>query len=372
MDFAFSEAQEIFRRSLRDFLQHECPRTLVREIEDKKLDHSAGLYEKLAQLGWLGLLIPEEYGGLGGDWIDMAIFCEEAGRTLLPGPHFSTVVLGAQALLAFGSEEQKASILPRVASGEVILALAATEPGGCDPALLAATASPSGEDFVIEGTKLFVESAHLADYIITVARVGSAPEGATLLLVPGKAHGVTVTTMETLGGVRLGEVRYERVRVPQGNVLGEVGGGGGITKILDQAKVMTCAEMLGGAQAALEMAVDYSKHRYAFGVPIGSFQALQHKMVGMLVAIEKARWITYHAAWLNSQGLASARETAIACLRAGEAYRYATAEAIQVFGGSGCMEIHDIGLHYRKAKAAQLSLGFPDVHREKVAVSLGL
>ena len=346
MDFGFSEPQEMFRRTVRDFLDKECPMTLVREIEEKKQDFDRELYRKMAGLGWLGLMIPEEYGGLGGNWVDMGIFYEEAGRGLLPSPHFTTVVLGGQVLLAFGNEEQKRELLPKIVEGDLIMALALTEPeAGSNLALLATTATPDGEDYLISGTKLFIPNAHRADHIITVTRTG---EGITLFLV------------------------YDRVRVSRSKILGELNGGEGIADIVEKAKIMTCAEMVGGAQAALEMTVDLTKQRVQFDRPIGSFQALQHRMVDMTMAVEGARWLMYSVAWMNSEGIPCSKESAMAQLEAGRGYTHVTAEAIHMHGAVALMVDHDLPLYYKRAKAAQLNLGFSESQREVIVQGIGL
>ncbi len=370
MDFSFSEEQEMFRTSVRDFLQKECPRTLVREIEEQKKDFSHDIYRKMADLGWLGIMIPDEYGGLGGNWVDMAIFYEEAGRALLQSPHLTTVVLGGQTLLSFGSEAQKSQLLPKIAKGEIIVTLALTEPdAGSNLALLATTAAPDNNDYIISGTKLFVPNAHLADYIITVART---KEGIMLFLVPGKSEGLTCTPLDTFSWERLNEVVYEKVRVSGKNLLGELNRGEGIAEIVDKAKIMSCAEMVGGAQAALDMALDFSKQRMSLGRPIGTFQVLQHRMADMALAIDGARWLVYSVAWMNSEGVPCAKESAMAQLEAGRVYTYITFEAIHLHGGLAVMADHDLPLYYRRAKAAQLNLGFADSQREVIAKGLGL
>ena len=370
MDYGFSEEQEMFRKSARDFLQAECPRTLVRDIEEQKRDYSPDVYRKMASLGWLGLCIPEEYGGVGGNWVDMAIFYEEIGRALLPSPHFSTIVLSAQAILASGREEQKSSLLPRIANGDIIVAFALTEPeAGANLELLSTSAIAKGGAYLINGTKLFISYAHLADYIITVAQTGKDENSA--FLVEKGSPGLMCFPMDSLGGERLCEVAYQGVEVPGGSLLGKLGNARGIIEVTEKAKVMSCLSMIGSAQVALEMAVDYAKQRIQFDVPIGSFQALQHKMVDMALAIEGVRWLGYNVAWLISEHIPCAMEMAMLNLKAGQACRFATAEAIQIHGGMGTMEAHDISLYFRRVKAAQLNLGYPEAHREIIAQHLG-
>lgn len=369
MDYGFSEEQEMFRKSARGFLEKECPRSLVREIDEGKADYSRELYRKMAGLGWLGLMIPEEYGGVGGNWIDMAILHEEAGRALLQSPCLSTVVTCGQAILGLGTEEQRRYFLPKIASGDIVMALALAEPeAGTDLELLSTAATAAGDGYVVSGTKLFVPFGHVADYLVVAARANGE---VSLFVVEKGAKGLACTAMDTLWG-RQAEVVLDAVRLPASSLLGKPGGGGAITAMVERAKVMSCAEALGSAQVALEMAMDYSKQRVQFGQPIGSFQALQHKMVNMATAIDGARWLVYYVVWMMSEGLPCPAEMAMAQLRAGEASRFAVSEAGQVLGGMGMMTIHDWGLFFRRAKASQVNLGAADAKREAIASSLGI
>ncbi len=371
MDFKFNEEQEMLQRTVRDFLKKECPTTLVREIEEKKLDYDKGLYHKMAELGLLGLMIPEEYGGTGGSWIEMAIFYEEAGRALLQSPHFSTVVLGGQTILTLGSEDQKRELLPKIAKGELIMALALTEPeAGSNLELLTTTAKPEDKGYVIDGDKLFIGNAHIADHLIVVST--GEDKGVMPFLVERGSPGLTCIPLDTLSGERLNEVIFEKVKVPKKNVLGEAIKGDKILGILNKAKIMSCAEMVGGAEVALEMTVEYSKQRVAFERPIGSFQALQHRMADMAVAIEGLKRFVYYVAWMNSVELPSTKESAMEQLLASQVYPSITSKAIHIHGTVSLAQEHDLTLYYRKAKALQLNLGFFDSHKEVIAKELGI
>jgi len=374
IDLGFTEQQKLMQHTIREFLAKECPRELVRDIEDNKRDYSPEMYRKMADLGWLGLLIPEQYGGIGGNWVDGALFYEEAGRALLPGPHWSSAVLGSQAVLTFGNERQRGELLPKIAEGEIIITVALAEPEfRCDITELSTTAKAQGGSYLVNGTKIFVTSGHLADRLIVVARMeGGGGKAVSLFLVEPDAPGVAVTPMQTLGGERLSEVVLDNVQVPGDSVLGSIGDGEGIEEVVDKANLMLAAEMLGGAQVALNLAVEYSKQRIAFDKPIGAFQALQHKMANILVEIECARGIIYYAAWLTSQGRPAAAERAMAQFQAGEAYGFATREATQIFGGVGVMKDADITLHFRRAKMRQLSLAPPEVLRERMLAPLAI
>jgi hypothetical protein len=304
----------------------------------------------------------------------MAMLYEEFGRALLQSPYFTTVTLGAQTILAFGTEEQKHKFLPRIANGEIVMTLALTEiDAGSDLASISTTATADGEDYIINGTKLYISYAHLADYMIVVAN--TAPNslddrGITLFLIDGKNPNITCVPMKTLGLERRDQVVFGKVQVSKKDMLGRVNQGGAIINVVNNAKIMLCAEAMGGAQRALEIAIDHSKRRFAFGVPIGAFQALQHKMSDMAVAIYGSRWLSYYAAWLMSEGMPCNKELAMAKLFAGETYRMVTAETIQVLGGYGAMQEHPIALYFRRAKEIQLSLGYTHALKEVIATSI--
>ena len=380
MDLDFSQEQVMFRTTCRDFLSKECPSTLVQELERSEEGYSPELWRKIADLGWLGLTFPERYGGLGGDSLDLAILYDEMGRANFPSPHLATVVLGGHTILECGSEEQKQELLPKIACGELLLSLAFTEPGfGYEPMAIATKAAAQGEEFVLNGTKLFVPNANVADYLICVARTGDGgktEEGITLFLVDAHAPGIICTPLKTIseiGHEKQCEVIFQDVRVPKENILGELGQGWApLVKILNQATVAVCAEMVGGAQAVLEMSVEYSKERVAFGRPIGSFQALQHKMADMLVEVDGAWLLTYQAACMISEQIPCAKQVAMAKAWTSNAYRRVTAEAIQIHGAYGfCNEV-DTTLYYRRAKAGEFALGDPRFHRNLVASEMGL
>ena len=380
MDLDFSEDQVMFRNAARDFLSRECPTVLVREIEESEEGHSPELWRKIAELGWLGLTIPEAYDGIGSGFLDLAILCDEMGRAVFPSPYLATVVLGAHTILECGSEEQRQRLLPRIAQGELLLTMALSEPAKrFDPLAIATRAVAEGDHFVVDGVKLFVPNANVADYIVCVARTapgGTPDEGITLLLVDAHAPGIACTPLKSISEIghdRQCQVTFDGVRVPREAVLGPVGQGWPtLATVLNQATVAKCAEMVGGALAILEMSVEYAKERVAFGRPIGSFQALQHKMANMLIEIDGAWLLTYQAAWLIEEGLPCARQVAMAKAWTSNAYRKVTAEAIQIHGAYGfCSEV-DTTLFYRRAKAAELALGDPRFHRRVVARELGM
>ncbi|MDP6493862.1 MAG: acyl-CoA dehydrogenase family protein [Dehalococcoidia bacterium] len=374
MDFSLSEEQKMLQTMARDFLEKECPRSLVREMETDPTGHSTELWRKMAGLGWQGLIIPESYGGQGFSFLDLAVLLEETGRACLPGPLFPTVVLGAMTLMDAASEDQKRMLLPSVASGETILTLALTEPSATWKAEGVTTrAIREGDSYVINGTKLFILDAHVADRIICVARTGEGAkpeEGITLFLVDSKNPGLSHTLLKTIAADKQFEVVFKDVKVPSENVLGRVGEGWPIIlRTLEHAAVAKCAEMVGGAQQVLEMTVEYAKERVQFGRPIGSFQAIQHHCANMATDVDGSRFITYQAAWMLSDGLPCTKEVAMAKAWVSDAYRRVATLGHQVHGGIGFTMDHDMQLYFRRAKSAASAFGNSDFHLNRVAAA---
>ena len=378
MDFGFSEEQEMLRSSARDFLAKEAPMTYVRKMMDDEVGFTAELWKKMADLGWMGLILPEQYGGSGLDFVDLIVVLEEMGRVVLPGPFFSTVVLGGVALLDGGSAALKDALLPKLASGELRVTLAQLEPSGrwdADGIQLAARADGGG--FVLSGTKLFVPDAHTADHMVVAGRApgSTGTDGISLFLVDAKAPGITTTQLKTMDQTRkLGEVVLKDVRVPADRVLGPVGQGWALLdRVIDRGKVGLCAEMCGGAQRVLEMSVDYAKVREQFGKPIGSFQAIQHKCANMLVEVESSKSVTYYAAWAVANGVAEAPlAAAMAKAYCSDAYRHVSGEGIQIHGGIGFTWEHDMHIYFKRAKSSEVTFGDATWNRELVAQHINL
>ena len=379
MDFGFSEDQELLRDSTRKFLAAECPTTFVRKMMEDDSAHATELWKKAAELGWMGILIPEEQGGIGGSFLDLVVVLEEMGKSLMPGPFLATVLLGSTAVLAGGSDDQKASILPKVAAGELLMTLAQAEKSGrYDAGGIRMPATARGGDFVLSGEKLFVPDAHVADQIVVVARTGShdSPhDGITLFLVDAKSPGVEITQLKTVDMTRRQcHVAFQDVAVAGAHVIGEVGQGWPILKrVLDQATAGLCTEMVGTGQQALDMAVEYAKERVQFGKPIGSFQAVKHKCVDMMVQVENARSLTYYAAWTVDENVAEASQAVpMAKAYCSDMCKTVTSEAIQVHGGIGFTWEHDMHLFYRRGLASEAAFGSAPTHREVVAQTLDL
>ena len=379
MNFGFSEEQEMLRDATRRFLDNECPSSFVRKMMEDDSAHATEMWKKVAEQGWPAILIDEAHGGVGGSFLDMVVILEEMGRSLLPGPFLATALLGTPAILAGGSDEQKNAILPGVAAGETVLSLALAEKSGrYDAGGVALAATPKGEDFLLSGEKFFVPDAHVADQIVVVARTGqgaTAEDGISLFVVDAKAPGVTVTQLKTVDMTRRQcHVAFQDVAVPAAQVLGLVGAGWPIVqRTLDQAMAGLCAEMVGTGQQALDMAVAYAKERVQFGKPIGSFQAVKHKCVDMMVQVENARSLTYYAAWTVDENVPEARQAVpMAKAYCSDMCKTVTSEAIQVHGGIGFTWEHDMHLFYRRGLASEAAFGSAPVHREVVAQELNL
>jgi len=377
MNFTLSEEQEMLKTMARDFLTDKYPKTLVRELEEDEKGYSPELWKEMADLGWMGLVLPEEYGGSDMSFLDLTILLEEAGRACLSGPLFSTVVLGALPILAAGSDEQKQEYLPKIAGGEIILTLAMTEAdAGYDAASIAVKAIAEGDNYVISGTKLFIPDAHIADYLLCVARTGEQadPEkGITVFIVDAKSPGISTAVLKTMSGEKLCEVVLDKVAVPKSNVLGEPDQGWElVSKIIEQAAVAKCCLMVGAMQQSLDMTVEYAKERKQYDRPIGSFQVIQHYCANMATDVGGLRFSTYEAAWRLSEGLPSQKEVSVAKAWADEAFTRVSTLAHQIHGAIGCTIDHDLQFYTRFGKAAELAFGDAEYHREMIAQEMGL
>ena len=377
MDLDLTEEQEMLRTMSRDFLAKECPKTLVRELEDDEKGYSPDLWRKMADLGWMGLVLPEEYGGMDMEYIDLIILLQEMGRNILPGPYFSTVLLGSLPILWAGTDAQKKELLPKIAGGDTIVTMAIYEPNArYDAAGVQVKASAQGDSFILSGTKLFVDNAHVSDYIICAARTSesaSPEDGISLFLVDTQTAGISREVVPTMADDKLCEVVFDNVSVSKGDMLGELDKGWAIVaRTLEHAAVAKCAEMVGGAEAVLDMTLEYVKERVQYGRPIGTFQVIQHYCANMWTNVATSRNLLYKVAWDLGQGLPVSREVATAKGWINQAYKFVTERSVQCHGAIGLTRDHDVGLYYRRAKAGELAFGDTDFQRELVAQHMGL
>ena len=377
MDFSLSEEQEMLRKSARDFLADKCPKSYVKQMETDEKGYSSLLWKEMAGLGWQGLALPEKYGGSGMKLLDLAILQEEMGRACLPGPFFSTVILGAMTILDAGDDKQKSAYLPGIAVGNAIVTMALNEADGSyEAGSITVKAIADKNDFVINGTKLFVPDAHIADYILCVARTSNDTDkkkGITIFIVPAKNPGIKCTPLKTISGDKLCEVVFTNVKVGKDSVLGGVGKGWQIVeKVIERAAVSKCCDTVGVLQRVMEMTLDYAKERKQFDKPIGAFQVIQHYLADIDTDVDGMRFVAYQAAWRLSEGLPATRETAIAKSWLAESYERTITKSHQIFGAIGVTIDHDLHYYTTRGKVAQLSWGDADFWREPLAKAMGM
>jgi len=370
MAFAFTDEQQEFRSVLRRFLEDKSPTTEVRRLMATEAGWERDAWQALNRdLGLTAVHIPEDYGGQGFGFVELAIVLEETGRALLCAPYFASTALAATAILNAGDETQKRALLPGIAAGDDIATLAFVEDDGAwDGATTTLTASPSDGGFRLDGHKSFVVDGHTADLVVVLARrPGSAgADGLSLFTVPGDAPGLTRRPLETIDQTRkLARLSFDGV---DADLLGTEGAAAApLAHTLDQAAACLANEMVGGAEKLREATHDYMMMRMQFGRPVASFQALKHRAAEMLLAVELAKSAAYQAAAVadeDATALPAVAALAKAC--AGETYMQTAAEAIQLHGGIGFTWDNDTHLWYRRAKSSEVFLGDPAWHRERM------
>ena len=367
MDFDLSQPQQLLQKSARDFFKRECPPEKVREIMATDTAFDEKLWQAVADQGWTGLIIPEEFGGLGLGVVELAVVAEEMGRAVLPGPFTSTVWASAVIARA-GSEGQKAQYLEKISSGELKATVAMLEGSASwntDDVML--SAEKVGENFRLNGTKEMVTDAAVADLILVTAR-----SGADLVLLPinAKTEGVTITATPGIDATRkLYRVEFNNVVVPQSDALES---GYRAKEALEQgsrvANVAICAEMVGGMGWVVENSVAYVRDRQQFGKPVGMYQAVQHKCADMLLFTESSRSAVYYAAWaLNVDDPSAKLAVSIAKAYTSDGARETGNRGIQVHGGIGFTWEHNLHLYYKRFKASETMFGDATYHREEIA-----
>jgi alkylation response protein AidB-like acyl-CoA dehydrogenase len=371
MNFDFSDDQKMLKDQAHKFLSEKCTTKTVRKVFEGKEHFDAALWKQIAEMGWTGTAIPENYGGLGLGYLELCVIAEEMGRALAPVPFSSTVYLFAEAILIAGSEEQKKRLLPKVASGEIIGTFARTEgPGAVLPKNIRTTLK-GGK---LNGKKIAVVDGPIADHAIVLARASDEPgeRGLQLALVDLKGSGVKRQTCTTLDASRgHADITFENANA---EALGKIGEGWSDTsRVLDRAAILMAFEQVGGSDVCLAMAKDYALNRYAFGRPIASFQAIKHKLADMYVNIELARSNAYYGAWALSTG---ARELPLAAasarVSATQAFDYASKENIQTHGGMGFTWQVDCHFYYKRSKELGLALGPQRAWKDKLVTELEL
>jgi alkylation response protein AidB-like acyl-CoA dehydrogenase len=357
MDLDFSEEQQLLRETVRRLCADYAPISVVRAMEDDPTGYSPEFWKQLAATGLLGIGIPEELGGSAQSMLEAAIVCEELGRALAPSPHFASAVIGAGVLLAAGSEAQKKAWLPKIASGEAILAPAWLEPdGGFGPKGVQLAATPDGDGFRLAGTKRHVPFASAATRLVVLARTGAHDGDVSLFLVDPKAAGVALKQQKSLAADAQYEVVLDGVRVAAGDRIGaEDSGWATWDRVMHDAIVLLAAQAMGGCERALEITVQYAKDRKQFDKPLGAFQAIAHYLADAATAVDGGKTLVYEAAWARATGRSTARLAPMAKLFACQTFRDVTAMCQQVWGGVGFTIEYDIQLYFRRAKQLQLS-----------------
>src|SRR6201994_1516552 len=371
MNFDFSDDQKQIKDQARKFLSEKCTTKTVRKLYEGGGTYDAALWKQIAEMGWMGTAIPEEFGGLGLGYLELCVVAEELGRALAPVPFSSTVYLFAEALLAAGSDEQKKRLLPKIASGELISALARSEGPGAGTAKNVRTTFKSGK---LSGTKTPVTDGMEADYAVVLARGSedAGERGLQLALVDLKGAGVKRRALDSLDPSRgSAEIVFDNASA---EALGKVGEGWSTaSRVLDRAAILTAFEQVGGADVCLVMAKEYAMTRYAFGRPIASFQAIKHKLADMYIGNELARSNAYYGAWALST---NARELPLAAaaarIAATQAFDYAAKENTQTHGGIGFTWEVDCHLFYKRSRELALSLGPQRMWKDRLVTELEL
>lgn len=375
MDFNLTHEQGMLRNSAREFLQREWSTATLREIEASEPGYSQELWRKMASLGWMGMLIPEEYDGMGGGLMELAVVAEELGRAAVPSPFLATTMFGTMPILAAGIPEQRKELLPLLAKGRLVLTMALLEEAAqYDPATIHTKAAMVEQGYAINGCKLFVPYAHVADIILCVCVSGHNGDGQpehSIFLVQRTSPSIQLTGLKTISHERCYEVLLKDVVARE--VLGSPGKAWPIVEwAMLHATAVQCAEMTGMAQRTLDMTVEYIKGRIQFGQPIGAFQAARHRAADMLIDLEGTRWVTYAALGKLDRGEDARREVAIAKAWASDAFRRVAASAHQLHGGIGATLDYDLHFYSRRAKAREIELGHARVQRERLSALLGL
>ena len=374
MDVLPTEEEQMLKNLGREFLEAECPPSLPRAMEADELGYPPDLWKKMAELGWLGLSLPEQYGGQGMPLTYLAIIMEEAGRAIAPVPFHSTMT-AALTIAEYGTEQQRQELLPAVSDGELILTWAFTE---ADPRFtpegIKAEATEDGEYFVLTGSKMFVDDFTMAQKCLVTCRTSQASsdhEGLSLLLVDTGSAGISYNVLTTLAKDKQCRVTFDKVRVPRANLVGGLNQGWPIAEwMLERATVLLCTQMVGATRKDAEMAIEYSKNRVAFGRPIGSFQSIQHLCADMTLWVDGSQLLTYEALWKIDQGMPATVEVSQAKAFCNEKCEAVVRSSQTIHGGMGFMMEFDLHLWFRRVSSWTMRLGTSFEHRTKVAQAL--
>ncbi len=371
MNLMLTEDQNLIKDTAQKFLQSRIPTASVRAQRDNPQGFSADLWDALAQQGWLGLALPENYAGAGAGFFEACLLVEQMGWAAIPTP-FLTTLAASLAIYRYGSAEQQATWLPAIATGRRIVSYARPGGGLSTPPM---TALLRGNHYELQGTAWFVPFANVAHaFIVAAATDPAQPDRLTVFVVDGEADlNIHRRPLDSIGWDHPHHVKFSHVAVPCTAILGEAESGGAVVDALEAwGAAASAVEMAGGAQRVLDLTVEYATQRTQFDRPIGSFQAVQHHCANMAIDVLSARFMAYEAAWRLSEGLPAGRETAMAKAWVGDAYLRVVDLGHQVHGAIGFTQDHDLQFYLRHAMAASLNFGDTDLQWERVADSLGL
>jgi alkylation response protein AidB-like acyl-CoA dehydrogenase len=372
MDLSLNEHQRILEQSVRSFIERRAARSKIVALQGSELGYEPETWKTIAELGWLGLLIPERYGGSGASLTDAAVLYQEFGRGPLPGPFFSSGVLSAMILLEAGTEEQRRRCLPAIVRGEQIFSVAITEPErSWGPQGIALAAERHGDRYRLNGVKLFVSDAVAATHLIVAVRTGHALNATSLLLLDKSTKGVSVRLLPGFIGWQA-EVLFDNVEIPLEGLLStrENQGWAALTSAMQRALPILCAYQVGSSQAIFEMSVEYSQTRVQFGVPIGRFQRVQDHIIRLVNHLDAARWTTWEAIWKLDAGRPAVASVHMAKAVTAEAHIEACNAAHEVHAGIGSSLEYGLVPHTQLSRTLFNYLGDPKWHKRQMAAAL--
>lgn len=376
MDFALNEVQQVFKSTANKFFKEKCTVKALRDAEESEYSYSSSFYKEIADMGFLGLMIPEEYGGAGGSLMDVALVVEEAGAALFSSPYAATLAYGVIPILKFGREEQKRKLLPKIAEGKIIVTSAFAEPQAhYDFSYITTSAREEKGTYTLTGKKMFVPYAPNADYFLTLVRTresaSASSEGLSLFLVKTNQAGIQINILPTIGSDELYEVDFEGVTVTDEDLLGSINGGWELVQnTIELATALQCIELTGLLHRATQVTNEYVKERHQFKRPIGSFQSVQHRLADMYTIVEGGRLAAYHAISKLDEGFSAKTEVAIAKAFICKEGQKVLVGAHQLHGGMGIDMDYPLQFCFRRFKTMQLNLGPTQVHLKTVAKSL--
>lgn len=378
MALVFNEEQRLLKDTAKEFLAANAPVEALRKLRDDQdaTGYSKELWSTMAELGWASIVLPEEYDGLDFGFLGLGAIIEEMGHTLTASPLFGTVVLGASALILGGSDQQKSELLPKIASGELTMALALEEGHHHQPANTAMSAQKTADGYSLNGSKVLVIDGHSADKLVVIARTSGQPgdtDGITLLLVDSDASGINITRTLMMDSRNAATIDFDNVAVSNDALIGEFDKGWPVLDaVLDRGRICLAAEMLGGARECFDRTVEYLKEREQFGVKIGSFQALKHRAATMYVDLELCKSVVMDAlSAIDEVRPGTEQMASLAKAQLNDLYQQVTNEAVQMHGGIGVTDELEIGFFLKRSRVAMQLLGSSGFHKDRYATLSG-